>query len=362
MSEPASRRTPRIVWTLVLALVLLAPAPASATPITVRAHHLDADGSAGALLPSFTYIVNEDNANDPDRPRPAQAAGHRADPEQQPGRRGRRPGRPTVDLPDGRYLISIRSPEHKLWGKHITLRGTPGTSTSPSARARFRSARSASSSSTTTSGRTRPGHRRAWAGGLPCHARRADRHPGQRRLQQRPAVRRRLRHRERRLRADRQPRAGDVLRRSDAARPLRHGWQGHWVQTSTFDGGFHVQTGVEEGSDGTGAPGEALWEPPDRRTGYFFGFVCTATDFPNPGTGSITGAPRTGSAGRCSTTSSSTPTSPSRTRTSRSATRRPTPRCSSARATATATSASRTSLRATTCCRSGTSSSPTSSA
>src|SRR5439155_20443475 len=67
---------------------------------------------------------------------------------------------------------------------------------------------------------------------------------------------------------------------------------GTWVQTSTFDGGFEVQAGVEEGSDGTGAPGEVLWEPPNRRTGYWFGFVCTALTFPTPGTGTITGKAR----------------------------------------------------------------------
>ena len=38
-----------------------------------------------------------------------------------------------------------------------------------------------------------------------------------------------------------------------------------------------LQAGVEEGSDGTGAPGEQLWEPPERRApAYWFGFVCAA--------------------------------------------------------------------------------------
>jgi hypothetical protein len=56
-------------------------------------------------------------------------------------------------------------------------------------------------------------------------------------------------------------------------------------------------TPVEEGSDGTGAPGEQLWEPPNRRTAYWFGFVCTPMDWPTSGpysggTGEITGQAR----------------------------------------------------------------------
>jgi hypothetical protein len=38
--------------------------------------------------------------------------------------------------------------------------------------------------------------------------------------------------------------------------------------------------------DGSGAPGEALFEPLNRRTGYWFGFVCVPTEFPAPGAGS----------------------------------------------------------------------------
>jgi hypothetical protein len=49
---------------------------------------------------------------------------------------------------------------------------------------------------------------------------------------------------------------------------------------------------VEEGSDGTGAPGEQLWEPPTARTAYWFGFVCAPTPFATTGTGEITGTAR----------------------------------------------------------------------
>ena len=40
---------------------------------------------------------------------------------------------------------------------------------------------------------------------------------------------------------------------------------------------------VEEGSDGTGAPGEQLWEPPNNRTAYWFGFVCAPHAVRDPG-------------------------------------------------------------------------------
>ena len=76
------------------------------------------------------------------------------------------------------------------------------------------------------------------------------------------------------------------------------------MQTTTIDGGLELQTGVEEGSDGAGAPGEQLWEPPDKRTGFWFGFVCTGLDFQTPGTGEVAGSgPQLGRAGRPSTCS-----------------------------------------------------------
>jgi hypothetical protein len=49
---------------------------------------------------------------------------------------------------------------------------------------------------------------------------------------------------------------------------------------------------TEEGADGTGAPGEQLWEPPNIRTAYWFGFVCSPRPFTSPGTGEIVGTAR----------------------------------------------------------------------
>jgi hypothetical protein len=74
-----------------------------------------------------------------------------------------------------------------------------------------------------------------------------------------------------------------------------------WFQTTTIDGGFQLVAPTEEGSDGTGAPGEQLWEPADKRTAYWFGFVCAPQTFKdnlggayNPATahGSISFNPR----------------------------------------------------------------------
>ena len=65
-----------------------------------------------------------------------------------------------------------------------------------------------------------------------------------------------------------------------------------WYQTTTIDGGLQLLAPVEEGSDGTGAPGEQLWEPPTVRTAYWFGFVCSPQVFATPGTGEITGTAR----------------------------------------------------------------------
>ena len=66
-----------------------------------------------------------------------------------------------------------------------------------------------------------------------------------------------------------------------------------WYQTTTIDGGLQLLAAAEEGADGTGAPGEQLWEPPNIRTAYWFGFVVLAARrSPTDGTGEITGTAR----------------------------------------------------------------------
>ena len=126
-------RSRRRLWTawvtaLVLAISFL---PATVWPTTApRAKaattcgagcHVTVNGldfSSGAALTSFNFIVNVDNSKLPIRPALAEHG------EQQPDRCV--PAiriTATVTLPDGRYLISVRSLDHKMWGKHITLPG-----------------------------------------------------------------------------------------------------------------------------------------------------------------------------------------------------------------------------------------------
>jgi hypothetical protein len=289
MHESASRSTLRLL-AISLLLLLLAPAQSWAASITVRAHHLNSDGSDGALLQDFTYIVNDDNANDPDATDPLNRPSIAPTQSNTPIVAEGDQARPTVDLPDGRYLISIRSPHHKLWGKHIRLPQDAGNvdialREGPFPLGKIRIFVFDDSQWTNAA----PDSGEAGLEGF--HVTLEEQTASQVTVDYNndPLCR------------------GDCLTESDGFVEIDNlgpatyfaevtppdscgpGGAGTWVQTSTFDGGFHVQTGVEEGSDGTGAPGEALWEPPDRRTGYFFGFVCTATDFPNAGSGSIIG-------------------------------------------------------------------------
>ena len=124
------------------------PPPPSA--ITIVAHDL----ATNAVLPEFTFLVNVDNAHlgdDPDAmERPGVAPTESNSPVVALGDQDSA----TVSLPDGRYLISIRSPDHKMWGKHITLPAADRTSTSRCAvtrqeRTASRSGRSGLSSSRT---------------------------------------------------------------------------------------------------------------------------------------------------------------------------------------------------------------------
>ena len=72
----------------------------------------------GTPLANFNYIINVDNTKLPERPARAEHG------EQQPDRRARatRTAR-TVTLPDGRYLVSVRSLDHKMWGALLHAAG-----------------------------------------------------------------------------------------------------------------------------------------------------------------------------------------------------------------------------------------------
>lgn len=73
------------------------------------------DFTSGDPLASFSYIVNVDNTKLPNDPLALNTESN--SPIVRVGDQDRR----TVNLPDGRYLISVRSLDHKMWGAHITL-------------------------------------------------------------------------------------------------------------------------------------------------------------------------------------------------------------------------------------------------
>src|SRR5215813_2766012 len=85
--------------------------PADGCAVTVDAH----DFASGNPLANFNFIVNNDNSKLPSDPlalstesyTPLVAEGNQ--------------DRATVNLPAGRYLITARSFDHKMWGNYITL-------------------------------------------------------------------------------------------------------------------------------------------------------------------------------------------------------------------------------------------------
>jgi hypothetical protein len=75
----------------------------------------------GAPLSTFTYLVNVDNTRLPNDPNPLLQNGIAPTESYSPVVAEGDENRPTVRLPDGRYVIAVRSPNHKMWGQHITL-------------------------------------------------------------------------------------------------------------------------------------------------------------------------------------------------------------------------------------------------
>src|SRR6266542_2696897 len=125
----SSRRQLSIGWIARIAVVVLvgaflpamafpkAPAQAATTcPAGGCAVTVDArDFGSGTPLASFNFIVNKDNTKLPSDPlalstesnSPIVAVGGNS--------------HPTVHVPDGRYLISARALDHKMWGVYVTV-------------------------------------------------------------------------------------------------------------------------------------------------------------------------------------------------------------------------------------------------
>ena len=119
-------RSRRRLWTawvtaLVLAISFLpatvwpATAPRAKAATTCGAGcHVTVNGldfSSGAALTSFNFIVNVDNSKLPSDPLSLSTESN--SPIVATGDQDHR----TVTLPEGRYLISVRSLDHKMWGE-----------------------------------------------------------------------------------------------------------------------------------------------------------------------------------------------------------------------------------------------------
>src|SRR6476469_7820186 len=86
--------------------------PAGSCTVTIDAFDF---GSGGPLDSGFTYVINVDNTKLPSDPLGLSTESN------SPIVREGDQDRPSVTLPDGRYLVSVRSLDHKMWGAFFTL-------------------------------------------------------------------------------------------------------------------------------------------------------------------------------------------------------------------------------------------------
>jgi hypothetical protein len=273
--------------------------PAAGCAVTVDAR----DFASGNPLADFNFVVNLDNTKLPSDPlglstesnSPVMAEGGS--------------GHTTVNLPKGRYLISVRSLDHKMWGTYITLPDDAATDGSLTARIELTEQ---SDAHPLPLGKIRVFvfDDTAWTNGAP------DTEEGglngfQVGLEEQTGSAVTVDY-------NNDPLCGGICKTAGAGanagfaeipnlgpatylidvhppetdcNPNVPGTQS-WYQTTTIDGGLQLLAPTEEGADGTGAPGEQLWEPPNTRTAYWFGFVCAPRPFANNGTGEITGTAR----------------------------------------------------------------------
>src|SRR5262249_10033171 len=101
-----------------------ASCPAAGCAVTVDAH----DFASGNPLANFNFIVNNDNTKLPNDPLALNTESHT--PIVAEGNQDQN----TVTLQPGRYLISVRSLDHKMWGTYVTLPGDAAADGSLTAR------------------------------------------------------------------------------------------------------------------------------------------------------------------------------------------------------------------------------------
>jgi hypothetical protein len=317
--HPPTRRHPRLASVAVLAviavvvamlqsLVVLAPglAPKAhaatactgpGTPATCALTVDARDFVSGAPLANFNYIINLDNTKLPNDPlvlntesnSPVVAEGDQT--------------RTTVNLPAGRYLVSVRSLDHKMWGQHVTLPNPATADGSLTARIDL-TRQSADNPLPLGKIRVFVFEDNAWANGAP-DTEESGLSGFKIGLEEQTGNAVTVDYNNNPLCGGECLTDGTGFVEAEDLGPATYFIDVHppegpcnsdpnsaWYQTTTIDGGLQLLAPVEEGSDGTGAPGEQLWEPPNNRTAYWFGFVCSPQPFATPGTGEIVGQAR----------------------------------------------------------------------
>ena len=301
-----------MVASLAVPLALQAPAqaqvpscPLAGCLVTINARGYEQGNPAGVPLDDFTYVINVDNSRfvDPATRQPVDAFPQYLTTESNsPIVAVGDKAHAVKNLPDGRYLISVRSPGHKMWGAYLTL---PDDAVGNAAEVRIDLTRT-DEEHPLPLGKIRVFvfEDNTWANGAP-DTEEAGLSGFKIGLEEQT-------HSEVTVDYNNNPICGGVclsdtdgFAQVDDLGPATYFIDVHppegpcnddpnsaWYQTTTIDGGLQLQAGVEEGSDGTGAPGEQLWEPPTLRTAYWFGFVCAPTSFSGAGTGEITGTAR----------------------------------------------------------------------
>lgn len=248
-------------------------------------------------LANFNYIINVDNTKLPSDPLALNSESF------SPIVREGGQAHPTVTLPDGRYMVSARSTDHKMWGAYFTL---PNDADSNGNLTVTISLTVQSADNPLPLGKIRvfvfndnawtnsaPDTEEGGLGGFKVELAEETNSPVTVDYNNNPlcggtCVTDNTGFVEI---PDLGP-AGYFIDVHPPDGPCNSDPNSYWYQTTTIDGGLPLYAPTEEGADGTGAPGEQLWEPPNNRTAYWFGFVCEPHDFATPGTGEIVGQAR----------------------------------------------------------------------
>jgi hypothetical protein len=266
-----------------LAALLLPSAAALGAPLTVSASDL----GSGTGLTKYSYIINKDNARLPRDAnpflRPSMAPTESNSPLVAVGDQASLP----AQLADGRYLVTVRAPGHKMWARHITVPGD-----GPTLNVALR------------------------GGALPLakikvfvyqddHFTNSQPDEGEEGLAGFHVTLTESTNSQVSVDYNNQPLCGgdcvtdaagevtiDHLSPATYTAYVTPPNGSDWVQTSTFLGGFGVTVGAEEGGDGLGgAEGLQLFQPAGTRTSTTFGFV-HPKDFTGTHTATISGTAR----------------------------------------------------------------------